>query len=56
VTSGIRGVKEKVVSNGSDAFCYAKLPELSKKLILKDYFRSGSGGCHTLLESLKNLL
>jgi len=47
VTSGIRGLKEEVVSNGGGgAFCHAKLPELSRKLILKDYFRSGSGAIH----------
>jgi len=46
VTSGIRGVKEEVERNGGGAFCYAKLPELSRKLILKDYFHSGSGVIH----------
>jgi len=46
VTSGIRGVKEVVVRYGDGAFCYPKLPELSKKLILKDYFRSESSVIH----------
>jgi len=46
VTSGIRGIKEKVVCKGGGAFCYAKLPELSRKLILKDYFHSASGVIH----------
>lgn len=46
----MKGVKEEVVTpcKGDSSFCYAKLPELSKKGVLKYYFRSGNLVSYTM--------